>query len=122
MNEHADNQLEHRCSVCGCGRTYLTMEEAGAEIGRSAAYVKRHLEQTSGAPGLYGIPSPNDAEGSGPKTHLVKRAEWLMWVETFLVRLETWPESITTAAKAIPIDLMSPAQRRAATMRAGRAA
>jgi hypothetical protein len=61
-------------------RPFLTLAEAGATIGRSAAYVQRLLQRLPGAPTVIVLRCPTGDGSPGRAVRLVDRDEWFDWV------------------------------------------
>lgn len=97
---------------------YLTLEEAGAFVRRSARWVELHLGKyrRSGAPAIIVLPT-NGASGRAAGK-LVDRDEWERWLRTLAVSAAPRerrppPPPLTTGrpVQVIPVGLMSPSQR-----------
>jgi hypothetical protein len=110
---HSTTQSRSNGSFSEPGR-YLTMGEAGGVAGKPAKWAEMHIRLTPGAPSSLEIPEPGDAEGTKPKTRLVREGEWIEFLESFSVsRIERMNiRRPGTEASPMPKAMMSPGQRR----------
>lgn len=91
-------------------RIFISLDEAGAMVQRSARWVERHLvlNARNGAPALVVVPSCGSSGRAAGK--LVDRNDWLAWVRSWAY---TCPRSGSGRMDrpSVPLALLSPSKR-----------
>lgn len=95
---------------------YLTMREAGARAGKSAAWALDHLKLTPCAPNRIEIPEPGAERDPAHVTTLVREGDWIEFLDSFEVAPLDRGRTVRagTVRRSVPLakGLMSPSQRK----------
>lgn len=94
---------------------FLTLEEAGAMVRKSAVWVERHLTayRRSGAPAVLAGFTSQDSERAAVK--LVERDPWVAWVRSWGDKVaEKVADGTVAKPTVIPVGLQSTSMRRRA--------